>query len=150
MRPAPAPRPSPPHLPPSTVQTATERLRSVLTREMDRLKGARGAAGGRIEGMGRVAGGGGGWWARLFVWGSGGGAGAEAGADEQEQDEDETLLWGGKGPFRWEEVEGLEIEWGASGLGMVSVVKAGKEGIATEEAEEGDGLDAVKRFLWEC
>lgn len=88
--------------------------------------------------MSRVTGTGSGWWSRLF----GGGAVAEADA---EGDQDENLIWGGKGPFRWEEVEGVEVEWAASGLGTVAV---GKKRAAGDAEEEGDGLDGLKRFLW--
>ena len=106
---------------------------------MDRLKGARGSTGGKIEGMGKVPGAStGGFFGKLF-----GGAPVEDGG---EGEEDETLIWGGRGPFKWEDVEGVDIEWAASGLGMV---KMGKE-VSGQEAEEGDGLDDLKRFLWEC
>jgi len=105
---------------------------------MDRLKAARGSTGGKIEGMGKVAGtSSGGFFGKLF-----GGAPAEEGG---EGEEDETLIWGGRGPFKWEDVEGVDIEWAASGLGMV---KMGKEAFG-KEVEEGDGLNDLKRFLWE-
>lgn len=139
IRPAPPPYPSPPNIPPQTLQTATDRLRTILTREMDRLKSSRGAAGGRIEGMSKVAGSSSGLWTRLF------GAPAIAEADGETED-DESLVWGGKGPFRWEDVEGVEVVWGASALGMV---KIGKEAGGAQEGEQGDGLDDLKRFLWE-
>jgi signal recognition particle receptor subunit beta len=103
---------------------------------MDRLKSARGAVGGKIEGMGHVSGGGGGWWARLF---GGSGASAEA-AEGQEAEEDEGLVWGGQGGWRWEDIEGVEVEWAASALGSIKDIKA--EGVA------GEGLDELKEFLW--
>ncbi|ORY25713.1 signal recognition particle receptor beta subunit-domain-containing protein [Naematelia encephala] len=145
IRPTPPSSPSPPNIPSPTLSTAHERLKSILTREMDRLKAARGAGGvgGRIEGIGKVAGtGSGGFWTRLF----GGSASSGSAAVEGEGDvEDEALIWGGKGAWRWEDVEGVEVEWAASGLGMVSV---GKEKDKVEDDEEGDGLDELKRFIF--
>jgi signal recognition particle receptor subunit beta len=99
---------------------------------MDRLKSARGAVGGRIEGMGRVASSGGSWWSRLF--GGGGGSVSEG----EEVEEDEGLVWGAKGPWRWEDIEGVETEWAASGLGSIRDAKG----------EAGQGLDELKEFLW--
>jgi signal recognition particle receptor subunit beta len=99
---------------------------------MDRLKSARGAVGGRIEGMGRVASSGGSWWSRLF--GGGGGSVSEG----EEVEEDEGLVWGTKGPWRWEDIEGVETEWAASGLGSIRDAKG----------DAGQGLDELKEFLW--
>jgi len=139
IRPTPPAVPSPPNIPDATRTTATERLRSILTREMDRLKAARGSTGGKIEGMGKVAGtSNGGFFGKLFA--------SAPVEDAGEGEEDETLVWGGRGGFRWEDVEGVEIEWAASGLGMV---KMGKEAVG-QEVEQGDGLDDLKRFLWEA
>ncbi|KAI9638565.1 signal recognition particle receptor beta subunit-domain-containing protein [Dioszegia hungarica] len=131
-------RPSPttpsPTLSASTRQTAADRLSSVLTREMDRLKQSRASTGGRIEGIGRVQSSGGtglaGLWKRFFG-GRGGGD-----VDDAELEEDETLVWGGRGTFRWEDVEGVEIAWGVSALGAVKAV-----------GEEGEGLDEVREWL---
>ncbi|WVR05029.1 hypothetical protein IAU60_002041 [Kwoniella sp. DSM 27419] len=139
-RPAPPTTHSPPDIPETTFTTATDRVKSILTREMDRLKSSREASGGKIEGMGRVAGGSSaGFFGRLF---GSSGAGVSETADEGE--EDEGLIWGGKGPFRWEDVEGVEVEWGASGLGVPTRDKAG-EG----DKQQGNGLDQVKRFIWD-
>ena len=66
--------------------------------------------------------------------------------DGGEGEDDETLIWGGRGPFKWEDVEGLEIEWGASGLGAVNTGKTS----AVEASEQGDGLNDLKRFLWDA
>lgn len=114
-------------------QTAIDRLKSVLTREMDRLKQSRASTGGRIEGIGRVQSSGGtglaGWWKRLF----GGGAVI---ADDGEVEEDESLVWGGKGSFKWEDVEGVEVEWGVSALGGVKA-----------SGEVGEGLREVEEWL---
>ena len=95
--------------------------------------------------MGKVAGtGSSGLVGKIF----GGGAGGVA-EDSVEGEEDETLIWGGRGPFKWEDVEGVEIEWAASGLGAV---QAGRkvESTVTEETEAGDGLDDLKRFILEA
>lgn len=135
-------RPTPtsacPTIPVATRLTAIDRVRSILTREMDRLKAARGAVGGRIEGMSRVAtSGGGSWWSRLF--GGSSSAAAPTAGDDAEAEEDEALVWGGKGGFRWEDVEGVEIEWGASALGSLKDV-AGSSG-------EGEGLSELKEWV---
>lgn len=130
--------PSPPELSQQARSTALERVKSILTREMDRLKSARGAGGvgGRIEGMSRVSSSGGGFWARLF----GSGASKEP---EATTEDDEALVWGGAGAFRWEDVEGVEVSWGVSGVGAASTT--------TTEAtsERGNGLDELTYFLWD-
>jgi len=139
IRPPPTAGPTPPSIPDAIRTTATDRLRSLLTREMDRLKSAKASTSGKIEGLSKVAGtGSGGFLSRLF----GGGAAVDDGG---EGEDDETLIWGGRGPFKWEDVEGLEIEWAATGLGPV---KTGGVS-AVEEPETGDGLDDLKRFLWD-
>ncbi|GMK57884.1 hypothetical protein CspeluHIS016_0407180 [Cutaneotrichosporon spelunceum] len=122
---------SPPDLAPQIRQTAEERVRSVLTREMDRLKSARSASGGRIEGMGRVATQRG-WWARLF--------GAPEPVAENTEDE-EALVWGGLGAWNWDDIEGVDVEWGVTGLG-------GSKSL-TGECEQGDGLQDLTDFLWD-
>ncbi|BEJ12858.1 hypothetical protein CspHIS471_0300320 [Cutaneotrichosporon sp. HIS471] len=122
---------SPPDLAPQTRQTAEERVRSVLTREMDRLKSARSASGGRIEGMGRVATQRG-WWARLF--------GAPEPVAENTEDE-EALVWGGPGAWNWDDVEGVDVEWGVTAVGGAKPL--------TEECEEGDGLQDLTDFFWD-
>lgn len=115
------------------LETARERAKSILTREMERLKTARGAGGvgGRIQGMSKVQTRQG-FWARLF-----GSSKAEA---EAEDGEDEGLIWGGQGPWSWDDIEGVEVVWGASGLGETKPIG--------EEGAEGD-LGEVKDFLWE-
>ena len=136
VRPTPPSTTSPPNIPAQTRQVAVERLKSILSREMDRLKAARAAGvGGRIEGMSRVSSGGRGWFGKLF-------ASAEV---EGEVEEDEGLVWGGKGPFKWEDVDGVEIEWASSALGMVNMGSAG----ALREGEQGNGLDELRNFLWD-
>ena len=110
---------------------------------MDRLKSARGhgGVGGRIEGMGKVAGTRrAGWLSQLF----GGGQDANAGDEVREGEEDEGSIWGGKGEFRWEDVEGVDIDWGVSGLGMVN---DGKQAATMENQSPGDGLDELRAFL---
>ncbi|KAL7420530.1 hypothetical protein Q5752_004481 [Cryptotrichosporon argae] len=119
---------------------AVERVRTALTRELERLKAARaGGAGGRIEGMARVAGGGG-LWARLFGASA---AEADAGAGAS-ADDDDALVWGAKGAWRWDDVEGVEIEWAASALGAPG--QSGEQGGGEGEA---DGLDAVREFMYD-
>lgn len=102
---------------------------------MERLKAACGAGGvgGRIEGMSGVASGGG-FWSRLF-----GGGNTEPDANAED---DEALIWGGNGPFRWEDVEGVEVDWAVTGLGPASSEKA------TEEQARGNGLDELTDFMW--
>jgi signal recognition particle receptor subunit beta len=113
---------------------------------MDRLKSARVSSGGRIEGISRVATTS--LWSRLF------GGGVVVPEEDTETEVDETLIWGSeKGSFRWEEVEGVDVQWGASGLGMVSVGRPGREAevmpTVSESVDGGNGLDEVKRFLWD-
>lgn len=147
IRPTPPSHPSPPDIPAQTRTVATERLRSILTREMDRLKSARAnSSGGRIEGMGKVATSGGGWFSRLF--GGNGNAAVAATEGEGEGEEDDSLMWGAKGPFKWEEIDGVEITWGCSGLGMVDVgTTAGSQKDVEGDVVEGDGLSEVRSFL---
>ena len=64
--------------------------------------------------------------------------GGGAAVETEEGEEDEGLVWGGKGGFKWEDVEGVKVVWGASALG-------GKE---PKEEEEGAGLREVQDFLW--
>ncbi|WRT66952.1 uncharacterized protein IL334_003917 [Kwoniella shivajii] len=140
VRPSPPTTRSPPDIPEASLTTARERVKSILTRELDRLKSSRGGSGGKIEGMGKVAGtSNAGFFSKILGFGGGsvdvGGQGDEG--------EDESLIWGGKGPFKWEDVEGVEIEWGASGLGVVS------NGPNDQEKGEGNGLDELRRFIWE-
>lgn len=122
---------SPPDINEQTRSTAEERVRSVLTREMDRLKSARSASGGRIEGMGRVATQQS-WWAKLF--------GTPEPVAENTEDE-EALVWGGAGAWSWDDVEGVEVEWGVTGLGAPAKL--------TEEGEQGDGMQDLTDFLWD-
>ncbi|KAL1411214.1 hypothetical protein Q8F55_002165 [Vanrija albida] len=129
---------SPPDLTSQARTTALERVRSILTREMDRLKASRGSGGvgGRIEGMGRVASGGKSFWARLF---------GSAAAEEPDagNEDDEALVWGSAGAFRWEDVEGVEVSFGTSGVGAAKAVGAGSV------ADAGNGLDELNDFLWD-
>ncbi|WWC61303.1 uncharacterized protein I303_103884 [Kwoniella dejecticola CBS 10117] len=132
---------SPPDIAETSLSAARDRVKSILTREMDRLKAARGGSGGKIESMGKVTGGSSssGFFARLF-----GGAGAGLAEGEEGEGEDESLIWGGKGPFDWNDVEGLEVSFGATGLGAVG---AGKDKAGSEE---GNGLDEIKQFIWDA
>ncbi|KAK6902740.1 signal recognition particle receptor subunit beta [Kwoniella mangroviensis CBS 8886] len=125
-------------IPESSITTARERVKSILTREMDRLKATRtkSGAGGKIESMGKVAGtSSSGFFAKLFGGGTSG-----VGLEGEDEGEDESLIWGGKGGFSWDDVEGVEITFGASGLGPVG---------AKKEEKEGNGLNEVKSFIWD-
>lgn len=124
---------SPADLSSSARATAAERLRSILTREMDRLKAARGGSGGRIEGMGKVQTSRG-FWGRLF-------GAARAGEIEAEGEDDEAMVWGGPGQFRWEDVEGVDVAWAVSGLGRANAL--------TANPERGNGLEELEDFLWD-
>jgi signal recognition particle receptor subunit beta len=119
-------------MPAATAVAAQDRVRSILTREMDRLKGARGRAGGRIEGMARVASGRGGWFSRLF-------GGSNTPAPTAEDEDDDAAVWGGAGGFRWDDVDGVDVAWGASALGPAG-------GEADVEEHDG-GLDELTEFM---
>lgn len=97
---------------------ALDRVRTVLSREMDGLKAARGASGGRIEGIAKVQ-------TRKRWW--------AAASPEEPQDVDEGLVWGGVGGFKWEDVEGVEISWAASALGEENGLESLKEWIEALE-----------------
>lgn len=143
IRPTPPASPFPPNLPSTIRSTARERLKSILTREMDRLKSARGGGGvgGRIEGMGKVAGSGEkNWLSKMF----GGVQSVATTETDGDGEDDEVLIWGGKGPFRWEDIEGVEVEWAVSALGMVNV---SQDVAGAKKPEKGDGLDELKSFL---
>ena len=127
----------PPDIPASSRSTAKERLKSILTREMDRLKSSRGGSGGRIEGISKVASSGGSWFSRLFS------RGITVVVEDDEDSVDEGLIWGEKGSFRWEDIGGVDIAWGVSGLGVVNI---GRDG-TLRDLPEGDGLDEVKEFM---
>ena len=103
---------------------------------MDRLKQTRASTGGRIEGISSVASASKGW-GRFFGLGSSGNA-----AEGEGQGEDEGLVWGGKGGFRWEDVEGVEISWGVAALGPVNKAAKGDE-------EVGEGLKEVREWMWD-
>jgi signal recognition particle receptor subunit beta len=85
--------------------------------------------------MSKVASSGRGWFGKLF-------ASAEV---EGEVEEDEGLVWRGKGPFRWEDVDGVEVEWGCSSLGPVNMASSAKAG----DQGTGNGLDDLRYFLWD-
>ncbi|WVO16972.1 hypothetical protein L204_104658 [Cryptococcus depauperatus] len=134
VRPNPPSTHCPPDIPESASKLSIERLKSILAREMDRLKTTQGVSGGKVEGIDAVAASSSGFFSRLF---------SSSAASQQDEEDDETLVWGGKGPFRWEDVEGVEIEWAASGLGAYK-----SEQNERERVEEGNGLDSLKEFLW--
>lgn len=72
----------------------------------------------------------------------GGGAGvASTSSDDADGDgeDDEALVWGGKGGFRWEDVEGVDIEWGSSALGSLRELK--------DTEAEGEGLAELKEWI---
>ncbi|ORX39712.1 signal recognition particle receptor beta subunit-domain-containing protein [Kockovaella imperatae] len=144
-------RPSPPAgirpvIPESTRTTALERLKTILTREMDRLKSARGTQSGKIEGMSRVPSSTTSFWSRLF-----GGSNVAVSSEGLENEDAEGLIWGGKGPFSWNDVEGVEVKWGCTALGGAkSSSTAAEMKMAKEESDEEkgpDGLDDLRDFL---
>jgi signal recognition particle receptor subunit beta len=131
----PTPTVSCPSIPAATRQTAIDRIQSILTREMDRLKQTRASTGGRIEGISSVASSSKSW-TRFFGFGSSG----PADGGDGEVEEDEGLVWGGKGGFRWQDIEGVEVSWGAAALGPAG--KAVKADVKTE-----DGINEVREWL---
>ena len=134
-------RPSPtstcPSLPAATRQTAIDRIQSILTREMDRLKQTRASTGGRIEGISSVASTSKSWTRFLGLGGA-----SKAIEGEGEVEEDEGLVWGGKGGFRWEDIEGVEIAWGAAALGPAKKP-------VNETEEVGEGLKELREWIWD-
>ena len=56
-------------------------------------------------------------------------------------DEAELMVWGQNGRFKWEEIEGVDVQWAASGM---TVQAPGKP----EEKQGGvDGLKDVRNWL---
>ena len=106
---------------------------------MDRLKQTRAATGGRIEGISSVASSSKGW-TRFF----GIGQSSRAVEGDGEVEEDEGLVWGGKGGFKWQDIEGVEIAWGAAALGPI-----GKAALTDGSAEIGEGLRDVREWMWD-
>lgn len=125
-----------------TKTTAIERTKLILTREMDRLKSARGTTSGRIEGISQVP------LAstpssffgirlNLNPFSRRGAAGSSKPTvlSEEGMDEAEMMVWGQTGRFSWDEVEGVDVQWAASGM-TSAAASAGN-----------DGLEDVRRWL---
>ena len=120
--------------------TAIERAKLILTREMDRLKSARGTTSGRIEGIDAVPltstsssffG-----LGRFFRSGRAGSKPTVL--SEEGMDEAELMVWGQNGRFKWEEIEGVDVQWAASGMAVQAPGKTeGKQ----------DGLEDVRNWL---
>lgn len=89
--------------------------------------------------------------------------------EEGDGQEDEGLIWGGRGAFRWEDVEGVDIQWGVAALGPVvgagsaGPASAGEQGLAkgknaekggegddeSQEEDEGKGVTEVKEWMYD-
>ncbi len=115
---------------------------------MDRLKSSRSTIGGKIESISSVSSGKqvGVVASLLRLFGIGGREKGEV-VDEVAEEDAEGLIWGDKGSFKWEDVEGVEIEW------SVSSISADKKNAAVEtDAEdvvENDGLNEIRSWLEE-
>jgi hypothetical protein len=55
---------------------------------------------------------------------------------EEGMDEAEMMVWGQTGRFSWDEVEGVDVQWAASGMTS-----------ATASSGSDDGLEDVRRWL---
>jgi signal recognition particle receptor subunit beta len=121
-----------------TKTTAIERTKLILTREMDRLKSARGTTSGRIEGISQVP------LAstpssffgirlNLNPFSRRGAAGSSKPTVVSEEGMDEAESQTGR--FSWDEVEGVDVQWAASGM-TSAAASAGN-----------DGLEDVRRWL---
>ncbi len=120
-----------------------QRTQQALTTEMGRLKAARGTVGGKIEGISAVRTGGTGLLATLKGLLGMGGPASKARTQDVGADEAEELVWGDKGAFRWEDIEGVEVEWAVSGgLGPRTTQTTGE----TEQGSQ-DELDDVREWL---
>lgn len=123
----------------------------IVTREMERLKASRGSTSGRIESISSIASAGSAP-SLLNLFGllsfnkrqsSGPVVLSEEGLEEAE-----SMIWGQVGKFKWEEVDGVEVEWGVSGLAELQV---GQKGVGSAKAEVGegdDGLNEVREWLY--
>ncbi|KAJ9101728.1 hypothetical protein QFC21_003067 [Naganishia friedmannii] len=122
---------------------ARERLESLLTRELTRAKSSRASTTGRIEAIDAVPSSGSslsllGYLRKLLRIGGGATVGAGLGEkeDEWKLEEAEDAMWGGRnGTFRFEEVEGVDIEF------AVGCALGGKG------QEEKDGLGELRDWL---
>lgn len=143
-----------------TASLSLDRTRSVLTKELTKLKSARSTLGGKIEGMSAVpmsADGGssgmGGLFGKLF--------GRQQLASTTSDDQDsgdgtsssvhdleaaEAMIWGSGGRqenFDWAQLDGVQVEWAASALpGLKATV--GPQ--ATGDGEP-DGLKSLREWL---
>jgi signal recognition particle receptor subunit beta len=130
------PNPKPTPLDDKTKKMALERAKTVITREMERLKSARGTTGGKIEGIDAVpSSSSSGLLSRFFGTSSSSGEKPTV-ISEQGMEEAELMLWGQSGRFSWDEIEGVDVDWAVSGLGNAS------------DAVE-DGLEELKDWLSE-
>jgi signal recognition particle receptor subunit beta len=117
---------------------------------MDRLKSSRSTIGGKIESISAVSSGNKGsvFATLLRLFGLGGTSGPTAGAEEDEvaEEDAESLIWGEKDGFKWEDVEGVEIEWAVSG-GLLPGNERKSDQSADDTSE--DGLKEVRNWLEE-
>lgn len=130
---------------------ALERLKLVLTREMDRLKSARSTVGGKIEGMDAVPSGSSSSFVssilEFFGYGHSPRMQVPSMLGNQTEEEAQMMIWGQHGRFKWEEIEGVDIEWAVSGMGADEAEEAAEE---ESISRNKDGLKEVRRWLAGC
>jgi signal recognition particle receptor subunit beta len=121
------------------------RIRQSLTNEMDRLKSARSTIGGKIESISSVSSGKqAGIVANILrLFGIGGREKGEI-VDEVAEEDAEGMIWGDKGSFKWEDVDGVDIEWAVSSISADNKRKAEDE---TEAEVVEDGLEEIRSWF---
>lgn len=65
--------------------------------------------------------------------------------DEEKEEDAEQMIWGKDptGSFKWEEVDGVDVEWGASWV----VPSERDEAVDVEYESQEDGLRQLRRWL---
>lgn len=124
---------------------AIERLKTVLTREMDRLKSARGSTSGRIEGISSIPSSTSSTWNPFKLLFGNKAVPKQLVLSEEGIEEAEAMIWGQPGRFKWEEVEGVTIDWAVSGLPEMQA--SNKIGVQDSKRNENDGLSEVRDWL---
>jgi signal recognition particle receptor subunit beta len=112
---------------------------------MDRLKSARSTIGGKIESISSVSSGKqAGIVANILrLFGIGGREKGEI-VDEVAEEDAEGMIWGDKGSFKWEDVDGVDIEWAVSSISADNKRKAEDE---TEAEVVEDGLEEIRSWF---